>query len=140
MHKHVDLKCDVAVVGSGPGGLSAAITAAREGMKVILVERTGVLGGCLSSGLNILGFLDAKGRKSLGGLAQEYINRLKEAGGGLDTTPCPAHYAITPMSSEVFKCLAVRMCKEAGVQILFNCDLTEVMVENDEVKAITVYG
>jgi ribulose 1,5-bisphosphate synthetase/thiazole synthase len=140
MHKHVELKCDVAVIGAGPGGLSAAITAAREGMKVILVERTAILGGCAASGLGILGYLDAKGRKSLGGLAQEYLDKLKEIDGTLGSTPCPVHNSITPISSDAFKYLAVRMCREAGVQILFNCDLTDVLVENDKVKAVTVYG
>jgi ribulose 1,5-bisphosphate synthetase/thiazole synthase len=140
MHKHVELKCDAAVIGAGPGGLSAAITAAREGMKVILVERTAVLGGCAASGLGILGYLDAKGRKSLGGLAQEYLDRLREIDGTLGAAPCPVHNSITPISPDAFKYLAVRMCREAGVQILFNCDLTDVLVENDKVKAVTVYG
>jgi ribulose 1,5-bisphosphate synthetase/thiazole synthase len=140
MHKHVELKCDVAVIGAGPGGLSAAITAAREGMKVILVERTAVLGGCAASGLGILGYLDAKGRRSLGALAQEYLDKLREIDGTLGPAPCPVHNSITPISPDAFKYLAVRMCEEAGVRILFNCDLTDVLVENDRVKAVTVYG
>jgi ribulose 1,5-bisphosphate synthetase/thiazole synthase len=140
MHNHVKLECDVAVIGGGPGGLSAAITAAREGMKVILVERTAVLGGNAASGLCILGYLDAHKRKALGGLAQEYLDKLKEVQGTLGPTFCPVHNAITPISAEAFKCLAVRLCKEAGVQILFNCDLTEVRVENDRVRAVIVYG
>jgi hypothetical protein len=120
--------------------LTAAIAAAREGVKVILVERTAVLGGCASSGLSILGYLDAKERYSLGGIAQEYLDKLKEMGGTLGPVYCPVHNCITPISSEAFKCLAARMCAEAGVQVLFNCDLTDVELENDEVKAVTVYG
>ncbi|MDL2228892.1 FAD-dependent oxidoreductase [Treponema sp. OttesenSCG-928-L16] len=140
MHAHKELDCDVAVIGGGPGGLSAAIAAAREGMKVILVERTAVLGGCAASGLGILGYIDAKGRKSLGGIAEEYLDKLKEVNGTLGPTSCPVHNSITPISPDAFKCLAVRMCKEAGVQILFNCDLTDVQVENNKVTAVTVYG
>lgn len=41
---------DVLVAGSGPAGLCAAITAAREGVRVALVERYGVVGGNLTSG------------------------------------------------------------------------------------------
>jgi tRNA U34 5-carboxymethylaminomethyl modifying enzyme MnmG/GidA len=140
MHKHAKLECDVAVIGGGPGGLSSAIAAAREGMKVILVERTAVLGGNAASGLCILGYLDAHKRKALGGLAQEYLEKLKEMDGTLGPSFCPVHNAITPISAEAFKCLAVRLCGEAGVQLLFNCDLTEVQVENDRIKAVTVYG
>ncbi len=36
---------DVLVVGSGPGGLAAALAAAREGVDTILVERYGCFGG-----------------------------------------------------------------------------------------------
>jgi flavin-dependent dehydrogenase len=36
---------DVLVVGSGPGGLSAALAVAREGLDTMLVERYGCFGG-----------------------------------------------------------------------------------------------
>ncbi len=46
-----DLDCDVAVLGSGPGGYSAAFRAADLGLKTVLVERYPVLGGvCLNVG------------------------------------------------------------------------------------------
>jgi dihydrolipoamide dehydrogenase len=45
------LECDVLVLGSGPGGYSAAFRAADLGMKVVLVERYATLGGvCLNVG------------------------------------------------------------------------------------------
>ena len=39
------LSCDLLVVGSGAGGLSTAVTAARLGLKVVLVEKEPLLGG-----------------------------------------------------------------------------------------------
>ena len=42
-------KTDVIVVGSGPGGLSAAITAARAGVEVTLIERYGCFGGNITA-------------------------------------------------------------------------------------------
>jgi len=39
MYDTKQLKYDVAVIGGGPGGIPAAIAAARMGMKVVLVER-----------------------------------------------------------------------------------------------------
>ena len=38
-------EADVIVVGGGPGGHSAAVAAARNGAKTVLVERYGHLGG-----------------------------------------------------------------------------------------------
>jgi thioredoxin reductase (NADPH) len=40
----VDVSCDVAIVGSGPSGLSAAVYAASEGLRTVLMD-SGVIGG-----------------------------------------------------------------------------------------------
>jgi dihydrolipoamide dehydrogenase len=46
-----DIECEVLVLGAGPGGYSAAFRAADLGMKTVLVERYGTLGGvCLNVG------------------------------------------------------------------------------------------
>ena len=41
---NVKERYDVAVVGGGPAGICAAVSAAREGASVLLIERHGVLG------------------------------------------------------------------------------------------------
>ena len=45
---------EVLAVGSGPGGISAAIAAAREGADTLLVERYGHLGGMATGGLVLM--------------------------------------------------------------------------------------
>ena len=45
MPSHPETECDVLVLGSGAGGLSAAVTAAWHGLKVIVVEKERVFGG-----------------------------------------------------------------------------------------------
>ena len=54
-------EADVLVVGAGPAGVTAAITAAREGADTILVERYGHLGGMATGGL-VLMFSPAQGQ------------------------------------------------------------------------------
>lgn len=44
-----ELRCDVAVIGGGVGGCAAALAAARNGMRVVLTEETGWIGGQLTS-------------------------------------------------------------------------------------------
>ena len=44
-------EADVVVAGGGPGGLPAAIAAARHGASVLLIERYGFLGGLATAGL-----------------------------------------------------------------------------------------
>ena len=75
-------EADVIVVGGGPGGTAAAITAARNGAKTVLLERYGHLGGMATGGLvNIIPNLaDIYGRQWIGGFCQELITRVKNRG------------------------------------------------------------
>ncbi|BCG02750.1 FAD-binding dehydrogenase (plasmid) [Paraburkholderia sp. PGU19] len=45
MKREAILECDVLVLGSGAGGLSAAVTAAAQGLRVIVAEKEDVFGG-----------------------------------------------------------------------------------------------
>lgn len=45
--------CDVIVHGGTPGGIACAVRAAREGLRVLLVNRTPILGGMLANGLSL---------------------------------------------------------------------------------------
>lgn len=69
---------DVVVVGGGPGGIGAALAAARKGARTVLVERYGHLGGMASGGLvNIFPNLsDISGKQHIYGICQEIIDRL----------------------------------------------------------------
>ncbi|MBR0401150.1 MAG: FAD-dependent oxidoreductase [Lachnospiraceae bacterium] len=80
---------DVVVVGGGPGGVAAAITAARNGAKTVLLERYGHLGGMATGGLvNIIPNLgDIYGRQWIGGFCQEYISRLAARDAASFTAP-----------------------------------------------------
>ncbi len=129
----------MAVIGGGPGGLPVRY-ALREWGKTILVERNSFLGGTAASGLGILGYLDRQGRKALGGIAQELIDRLTGYGGAIGHYPCPVHNSITPISPDWFKIVAVEMCREAGVEVLFNSELLDATIENGRVVCAEVYG
>ena len=74
---------DVVVVGGGPGGVCAAISAARTGAKTVLIERYGHLGGMATGGLvNIIPNLsDISGQQHIFGLVQEMIDRMDKRGG-----------------------------------------------------------
>ena len=71
-------ECDVVVVGGGPGGIGAAVAAARNGADTILIERYGYLGGMGTGGLvTIIPCLsDFDGNMQIGGINQEWIDRL----------------------------------------------------------------
>ncbi len=140
MLKKTQVEYDVAVIGGGPGGIPAAMAAARHGARVLLVERNGFLGGAAASGLGLLGFLDRQGRRVLGGIPEELVQRLAEVGGTLGHNPCPVHNSITPIQPDIFRIIAIEKCREAGVDLLMHCELLDVKVENGRIKKVVVFG
>jgi hypothetical protein len=78
-------EADVVVVGGGPGGHSAAVAAARNGAKTILIERYGHLGGMATGGIVIqIPHMSDGGREPvIAGLSLEWLERLDAVGGTL---------------------------------------------------------
>ena len=69
---------EVIVCGGGPAGVAAAISAAREGAKTLLLEGSSVLGGMSTNGLvNMFTNMTDGIRNVYGGIAQKIINRMK---------------------------------------------------------------
>src|SRR5271155_5482321 len=76
-------RTQVLVVGSGAAGITAAISAARNGAKTLLVENAGFLGG-ISSTLPWLGFHDRDYRTIVKGVPLEFCRRLQAIGAASD--------------------------------------------------------
>ena len=69
--KHRYFKYDITVLGGGPSGLSAAVTATRMDKRVLPAGRNGYLGGSPAIGLSPLSFRDTHGRPCAGGFPGE---------------------------------------------------------------------
>ena len=80
---------DVAVAGAGTGGVVAALAAARNGAKTMLIERKGYTGGTVTEGGTALhsfynlwkAFPGVKRTQVVRGIPQEIIDRLLKVGG-----------------------------------------------------------
>ena len=127
---------DVVVIGGGPGGLPAALAAARKGAKVLLVEKNGYLGGNMTIGLPLLAYLDKDGNQVVKGIAQELIDALKEKGACGEHHWCPMHDSVTIYNDEVFKIVALEKCLEAGVELLFHTVVIDTNVENGRLESM----
>ena len=66
---------DIVVIGATPAGIAAAISAARLGHKVALVERTTHIGGMMTGGLSAT---DRRYRQASGGLFAEFLRRVEQ--------------------------------------------------------------
>lgn len=86
--------CDVLVVGATTAGVSAAVTAARYGLNVVLIEETRRLGGMPVNGL---GATDLRRPEHSSGFFEEFrrkVAALYATGDGLEYEPRVAHQAI----------------------------------------------
>jgi hypothetical protein len=115
---------DVFVAGGGPAGYSAAISAARLGGKVLLVENTGALGGMATAGLvtRLDNTSDGK-RMIVGGILAEIIRSMYDRGGisnyySFDRFTLKKEQ-YTPFDPEMMKVILDELAKDAEVEVRF---------------------
>jgi hypothetical protein len=99
---------DVVVYGGTPGGVAAAVAAARMGASVLLVEQTGHVGGLNTSGINTAE-TEHMLKWTIGGLALELYERLGKAAG----KDGPAYYFLSSTAGKAFEA----MLSEAKVAV-----------------------
>ncbi len=148
----VNYECDVVVAGGGTTGIVAALAAARNGAKTILVDRYGFLGGTMINGAGPLhsffnlykAFPGVEKVQVVRGIASEIVDRLVACGGS------PGHLeaekgesydsVITLIDWEIFKGLAFEMMEEAGVRVLLNAVVVGTVGEANRLKGIVIEG
>lgn len=133
---------DVIVVGGGPAGIGAAVAAARNGARTIVIEQAPFLGGCLTMDLAFLIFHDQRGIQILNGIPQELVDRLVAMGGSMGHVPtlgasCRTYTAVDP---EIVKYVAQEIVLEAGADILFHALVSDVVMDGKSVAGVVVHG
>jgi hypothetical protein len=124
---------EVLVIGSGPGGLSAAIAAAREGVEVMLVERAGCFGGNITQvGVESIAWYRHEKTVDAGGIGAEFEARAKTMGAAEKEVQSLSE-ALDP---EMFKYVADIMVREAGIVPVLHCYAVDAALEGDTIKGI----
>lgn len=130
---------DVLVVGGGPAGFAAAVSAARAGAKTTLVERYGYLGGLWSGGLVLLVIsthAQEQGQLTqvVRGIGGELLARLAKVDGGIVNR---GDTKFNPTSDpEATKFMMDEMVREAGVKMFFHCWATDVVMEGGAIRGV----
>ncbi|WP_369808817.1 FAD-dependent oxidoreductase [Parabacteroides sp. Marseille-P3160] len=132
----VDNSWDVIVVGAGPGGCTAAIAAAREGAKTLLIEATGQLGGMGTAGILNAWCPFSDGEKIIyRGLAEKIFNESKK---GVPHEPADKLNWVS-INPEYLMSVYDKMVMESGAKVLFFSRLAAVEKSaNDTVDAVIV--
>jgi hypothetical protein len=123
---------EVLVVGSGPGGLSAALAAARENVETMLVERYGCFGGVITQAMvgTIAWYRTNQKTVDAGGIGVEFEERAKEMEASLPI------FLYQVLDTEKFKYIADQMVHEASIVPLLHCHTADVIVEGSTIKGV----
>jgi ribulose 1,5-bisphosphate synthetase/thiazole synthase len=126
---------DVLVVGSGPGGLSAALAAARTGVKVTLVERFGCFGGNITVvGVEGLAWYRHEKTIEAGGIVHEFEERAKAMGAAVPESQSTSY----ELDSERFKLVADKLVQEADIHPMLHRLFVSPIIEENTIKGIIV--
>ena len=135
----------VVVAGAGTAGVVAALAAARQGAKTILIERKGYPGGTVVEGGTALhsfynlwkAFPGVKKRQVVRGIAQEIVDRLAKVGGTSGHAEMTKGYnydsVCTAIDTEIYKLVAFEMLAEAGVFVCVNTFLAGAIMDGPRV-------
>ena len=132
---------DVVVVGSGSAGATAAIAAARQGARVLVLERSPFLGGTSTAVLDTFyGFYTPgeQSHKVVGGIGDDVVRQLQKLdtvlerpntyGAGLGVTYHP----------DYLKCAWDQLIQGSGADVLLNCWVQDVDLEGDRIDSVVV--
>jgi hypothetical protein len=143
-------ECDVLVAGGGIGGIAAALSAARAGAKVLLVEREFLLGGLATLGLITiyLPLCDGQGRQAVFGIGEELFRLSIKHG-----TEGPAPIAwltngtleervktrfLAQYNPHLFALEVEKLLLNEGVELLYGSVACGVQAEGKKIKAVVI--
>ena len=126
---------DILVVGSGPAGLAAAVSAARTGVKTMLVDRYGCFGGVITQvGVGTMAWYRYEGTVDTRGIGIEFEQRAKEMGASHSLRQ--SHSDV--LDAEMFKYVADCMVLEADVEPLLHSTAVNAVMEGNTIKGIII--
>ena len=124
---------DVLVVGSGPGGLAAALAAAREGVDTMLVERYGCFGGNITQAqVETIAWYRHEKTVAAGGIGAEFEKRAKKMGGSQKDPESLGEC----LDADMFKYVADKLVQEAGIVPILHCFAVETVMEGGAIRGI----
>ncbi len=141
---------DCVVCGGGFAGISASLAAARQGVKVLLIEREFILGGLGTAGIVTiyLPLCDGMGNQVSFGIAEELFRLSIKYGAeasypdawldGNDVKKRKQQRFVVRYNPHMFALLAEKLLLENGVKILYGTDVCGVYKENDKISTVII--
>ncbi len=135
---------DIIVAGGGPSGIGAAVAAARNGAKVLLVEKWGFLGG-MATAASVPAFCPYTDDEKviIKGIGLEVLEKMKQET-GFDSPfkdkkePLKQLYDWVPIDPEALKRVLDNIMLDSGCQVLLHSMVHDVIQEHGTVQAVKV--
>ncbi len=134
---------DVIVAGGGFAGVGAAVSAARHGRRVLLIDRNGALGGAANESL-VMPFMpyftfvpDGEGKMRRVDLVRGIFSEISAA---LRVEGADAFFDPLLFDSERLKTVLDDLVTEAGVQVLFHTTVAEAVIDDGRLTAVRAYA
>lgn len=149
-HLPESARCDVLIAGGGVAGIAAALAAARQGAKVMLIEKQCLLGGLATSGLVTiyLPLCDGRGYQLSWGIAEELLRlsilhgwqtRYPRAWLEGGTREEKAEHRFEVQFNPVFFALeAEKLLQENGVAVCYDTLICGVETEGNRLRGVIV--
>jgi len=126
-HTPIVATADVVVCGGGPAGFIAALAAARNGARTVLVERLGFLGGAATGGFvgPISNFNNSRGDRIIAGIPLEFVEAMATQGGAIVNQSG----GNVPFDPEIYKRVSMRMVSDAPIHTLLHSHVVDCIVD-----------
>jgi hypothetical protein len=129
---------DVLVIGGGAAGIGAAVAAARNGARVLLVDSGPMVGGELVSGIPVDGCLSSRGEWVVGGVCRDLFAICERLGGYIGPINDYRSLHVVAVDPEIMKIAVVMMLQEAGVTLRLYSYADGVVMDGPRVRGVVV--
>lgn len=139
---------DCIVAGGGTAGFAAAVASARSGLKTLLIEEKGYLGGTATGARigQLMGFASGEENEQGRGIVREVLERLVNSGGsnGIETIflcgDKNLDVSIVPYEPEILKDVIEEMVFTSGVDVLLHTRVIGTETEGNRIQALLIHN
>lgn len=129
-------KYDVAVIGGGASGIGAAVSAARNGARVVLIDAGPMVGGELVSGIPVDGCVSSRGEWVVGGVVTDLFAECERLGGYIGPINDFRSLRVVAVDPEIMKVAVINLLRSAGVALSLYAFADDVVVEDGRIRGL----
>ena len=125
---------DLVVIGGGTAGCATAISAAKEGLSVLIIEKNSFLGGSMTGALvtPMMKNLLSSGENLSGDFCNELMERLQKTNDSLTFSDNNNGW----FNPEMLKCVLDDLCEENNVDVFFDSIVNSVEVIDGKIVSL----